>query len=481
MSELKIAAAYIRVSTDDQMEYSPDSQIKAVREYAKNNGYLLPDDLIFMEDEGRSGRKAAKRPEFLRMIATAKSKPKPFDVILVWKFSRFARNREDSIVYKSMLRKQCGIDVISISEPIGDDKTAILIEALLEAMDEYYSINLGEEVKRGMTEKVSRGEPVSIPAFGYYIKGKQYYPALDTAPIVKMIYDDFLSGMGYRDIAIKLNNMGIVSSRGNRFENRTVEYILRNPVYIGKIRWNPTEMTRRNYDHPDIMTVDGSHEQIVDTDTWHKTQEIIAKKKLMYAKHSRERQHCATMLHGLVKCSNCGSTLVQAAVGSYQCHLYAKGKCNISHSITISRLEDMVFSKIEADFISNDFQLIRKSPTLQSGAESNVIDIQLLREEQKLIRVREAYENGIDTLDEYKVNKSRITDRIKELSQQRPKAKQVSPQEAKKSFMHRHKGTIKTIQDDNVTPEEKNKLLRTFIDHIVFDRTHKTVQVFYYD
>ncbi|MFA9380751.1 MAG: recombinase family protein, partial [Acetanaerobacterium sp.] len=300
MGEQKIAAAYIRVSTDDQLEYSPDSQLKAAREYAKGHDCLLPDDFIFMEDEGRSGRKVTKRPEFLRMIATAKIKPKPFDVILVWKFSRFARNREDSIVYKSMLRKQCGIDVISISEPIGEDKTSILIEALLEAMDEYYSINLAEEVKRGMTEKVSRGEPVTVPAFGYTIREKQYFPSPDTAPVVRMIFEDFISGMGCRDIAVKLNGMGILSSRGNRFENRTVEYILRNPVYIGKIRWNPTEMTRRNYEHPDIMIVDGSHEPLIDADTWNKAQEQIAAIKRIYGRYNRQRATVSSMLHGLV-------------------------------------------------------------------------------------------------------------------------------------------------------------------------------------
>ncbi|MDE6580287.1 MAG: recombinase family protein, partial [Ruminiclostridium sp.] len=97
---MKIAACYIRVSTDDQLEYSPDSQLEKIREYAKRNNMILPEENIFIEEEGISGRKAAKRHEFQRMIATAKSKPKPFDTILVWKFSRFARNREDSIVYK---------------------------------------------------------------------------------------------------------------------------------------------------------------------------------------------------------------------------------------------------------------------------------------------------------------------------------------------------------------------------------------------
>lgn len=153
---MKIGAAYIRVSTEDQTEYSPDSQLKAIMNYAQRNNIYLAEQYIF-EDDGISGRSTGKREAFNKMIALAKNKPKPFDVILVWKFSRFARNREDSIVYKSMLRKQCGIDVVSISESIGDDKMSVLFEAMIEAMDEYYSINLAEEVKRGMTEKAKRG------------------------------------------------------------------------------------------------------------------------------------------------------------------------------------------------------------------------------------------------------------------------------------------------------------------------------------
>ena len=143
---MKTAAAYIRVSTEDQTEYSPASQLEKIREYAKHHDYILPDEYIFV-DEGISGRNTAKRAAFNCMIGMAKQKPKPFDAILLWKFSRFARNREDSIVYKSMLRKQCGIDVISISENVGDDKMAVLIEAMIEAMDEYYSVNLSEEVR----------------------------------------------------------------------------------------------------------------------------------------------------------------------------------------------------------------------------------------------------------------------------------------------------------------------------------------------
>lgn len=212
-SKLKTAAAYIRVSTHDQEEYSPESQKKLIREYAKNNGYLLPEEFIF-QDDGISGRKAEKRPSFMKMISIAKQPSHPFDVILVWKFSRFARNQEESIVYKSLLRKENNVDIISISEPLADGPFGSLIERIIEWTDEYYSIRLSGEVKRGMTEKVSRGEPVTAPSFGYRIENKQYIVNQDTAPIVKMIFQDFISGVPYQTIARKLNGMGIRTKRG---------------------------------------------------------------------------------------------------------------------------------------------------------------------------------------------------------------------------------------------------------------------------
>ena len=141
---LKIGAAYIRVSDERQDEYSPDSQLKLIRKYAKNNDYIIPDEYIFYDD-GISAKSTNKRVEFNRMIALAKSDDKPFESIFVWKFSRFARNQEESIVYKSLLKKK-GVSVISISEPIIDDVFGSLIERIIEWMDEYYLIRLSGEV-----------------------------------------------------------------------------------------------------------------------------------------------------------------------------------------------------------------------------------------------------------------------------------------------------------------------------------------------
>jgi len=129
-------ACYIRVSTDDQTEYSPAAQLKALKKYAKDNDITITKEHIYI-DEGISGKQADKRPEFMRMIATAKLKPKPFDVILVHKFDRFARSREDSVVYKSLLKKEAGIKVVSTTESIEDDKFSVILEAMLEAKSSF--------------------------------------------------------------------------------------------------------------------------------------------------------------------------------------------------------------------------------------------------------------------------------------------------------------------------------------------------------
>ena len=100
----KIGAAYIRVSDERQDEYSPDSQLKLIRERAAKDGVEIPDEYVFYDD-GISGRSTKKRNDFNRMVAMAKEKDHPFEVIYVWKFSRFARNQEQSIVYKNLLRK----------------------------------------------------------------------------------------------------------------------------------------------------------------------------------------------------------------------------------------------------------------------------------------------------------------------------------------------------------------------------------------
>ena len=209
MEKLRTGALYIRVSTDKQEELSPDAQRRLLLEYAAKNNIILSNEYIFEED-GISGRKADKRPNFQRMIGLAKSKEHPFDVILVWKFSRFARNQEESIVYKSLLRKN-NVEVISVSEPLVDGPFGTLIERIIEWMDEYYSIRLSGEVTRGMTENAMRGNFQASPPLGYSITAHKATPVIveSEAEIVRMIFNLYTEqGYSIIEITRQLNALG---------------------------------------------------------------------------------------------------------------------------------------------------------------------------------------------------------------------------------------------------------------------------------
>ena len=158
------AALYARVSSDRQdVDLSVSAQLRALRDHARKNGYMVVGEFV---DEAESGR-IADRPQFRKMIDEATKPEAPFREILVWKFSRFTRKREHAVAFKSMLRRK-GIRVVSITEHSDDTPTGKLLEAIIESVDEFYSENLAQEVTRGMREASSRGFWISSHApYGY--------------------------------------------------------------------------------------------------------------------------------------------------------------------------------------------------------------------------------------------------------------------------------------------------------------------------
>lgn len=475
-----ICAAYIRVSTHDQEEYSPESQIKLIRDYAKKNGLVLPEEFIF-RDDGISGRTAEKRPGFMRMVATAKQKPRPFECILVWKFSRFARNQEESVVYKSLLKKENGIDVISISEPLMDGPFGGLIERIIEWFDAFYSANLSTEVRRGMAERASRGLPVSTAPLGYAYKDKALAVVPGEADTVRMIYRDFLAGASTASIAKNLNSLGIKTKRGGTWASRTVRYILTNPIYAGKLRWckegaNDYHGSARK---EGTMLIDGAHQPLVSPEDFAAAQQRVESIQQRYKgdRAKAQRQDVSHMLQGLVKCSACGGTLTFTGSGM-NCSQYVHGKCRASHYISKEKLEGLALSAIEAQMGSLDFKLItRQRPQLQG--ERQRLGQMIKKEKEILRRYQEAYAEGVDSLAEYKAHKAACQERLQGLSRQLEKLA-APPAPDKAAFAEKHRGTVEALKGGALTPAEKNGLLRSFVDHMVFHKAAKEVEVVYY-
>ena len=481
---LRIGAAYIRVSDERQDEYSPDSQLKKIREYAARDGVTIPDEYVFYDD-GISGKNVKKRDDFNRMIAIAKEKTHPFDVIYVWKFSRFARNQEQAILYKNLLRKN-GVSVVSVSEPIPEGPFGTLIERVIEWMDEFYLINLGTEVSRGMAEKFSRGEPTCAPPFGYIMRDKMYYPDEESgkADIVRDVFALYVKGTKQREIANILSDRGIRTKRGNIPDNRFVDYILTNPCYIGKLRRSADgkAVSQRHVEDENIMVTDGHHDPIISMELWDEAQKIRTIQKKSYPKYARREQPIDYMLKGLVRCSACGATLV-CAISSQtsrrlQCHNYSRGTCRTSHSILVQKIEDAFKEGLRQAIGEKKFTIVPNKP---KESEPKAVDYDKLIEveQRRLARAKEAYLAEIDTIEQYAQNKKEITERIEGLKSKRDK--QVTVNVDMDAFSKKVLGVLEFIEREDVTATAKNEALHTIIEAIIYEKAKGNLAIIFHD
>ncbi|MBQ4573586.1 MAG: recombinase family protein [Clostridia bacterium] len=475
-------ACYIRVSTDDQTEYSPEAQLKAIKSYAQKNNITLTKQFIFI-DEGISGKKAEKRPAFMQMIGLAKSKPRPFDVILVHKFDRFARSREDSVVYKSLLKKEAGIKVVSITESIEDDKFSIILEAMLEAMAEYYSLNLAEEVKKGMTEKATRGGLQTGSPFGYKVVNNVLEIVPEEAEFVKFIFQKFANKeMNYLQLARYANEIGIHSHRGCQFENRTIEYILRNPVYIGKLRWNPTGKTNRDFDNPNIIVEDGKHQPIIDLALWEQAQIAVRESRELHHRKTHSTTNIKNWSYGLIKCGNCGKSLVMGAIGSYQCCGYARGMCSVSHSIKIQKAENLILEQLKKDFSEKlEIKVLPKESDTDNTNEYTLLNERLEKCKIKEQRIREAYQDGIDTKEEYRENKANLEKEKETLLSQLAELDNnlKHPKECDRNIYTRIETAYTLLTDETVPIDVKYQTAHFLIHKITYKKPEQILYLEY--
>nr|MCR5787226.1 recombinase family protein [Acholeplasmatales bacterium] len=134
------AVIYARYSSDRQTEQSIEGQLSVCNDYAKRNDIVITGMYIDRALTGRSD----DRPEFQRMIKESKSHG--FDIVLVYKFDRFSRDRYDSLYYERELKKN-GVKIISATEAISDDPQGILLKSIIDGYSEYYSAELAQKVK----------------------------------------------------------------------------------------------------------------------------------------------------------------------------------------------------------------------------------------------------------------------------------------------------------------------------------------------
>ncbi len=302
-----IGVIYARYSSDSQRDESIDGQLRECQAYADSQGISIVDHYI---DRAFSA-KTDKRPAFQKMIKD--SEKQKFDRIIVWKLDRFARNRYDSAMYKSKLKKN-SVLVLSATETISNTAEGILLESLLEGYAEYYSAELSEKVTRGMTENALKCQfnGGSVP-IGYRInEDRRFEVDPEKAPFVLEAFRAYAGGMTIKEIVDMLNQKGLTSSHGNPITINIVTDMLKNRRYIGEYRFR------------DIIQKDGIP-RIVPQELFDLVQSEREKNKRATARHKAEDDYLLTTK---LYCGKCNALMVGESGTGRNGTVHRYYKCN---------------------------------------------------------------------------------------------------------------------------------------------------------
>ena len=412
------AVIYARYSSDNQREESIEGQIRECTAYAEKNGITIVKHYI---DRAISA-KTDNRPEFQQMIKD--SDKKLFDIVLVWKLDRFARNRYDSARYKTQLKKN-GVKLMSATEIISEGPEGIILESVLEGYAEYYSADLAEKVVRGQTENILKGRcNGGRGTFGYTLDSERKFH-IDplTSPFVLESFRKYNEGSTMKEIRDWLNENGIKNPVGGAFTYNSVEHMLKNRRYIGELKFRDVVV-------PDAIP------PIIPLELFEDVQKKIAKNKKAPARRKAEDDYLLTTK---LFCGYCGALMFGESGTSrtgevhryYKCATAKKHKGCKKKTVRKQWLEDLVVNQT-MQLVKDDAameSIIAKVMELQNKENTNIplYEKQLRDAESGIQNMLNAIQVGILTsstkerLEQLEETKRELEARIAEEKLAKPK------------------------------------------------------------
>lgn len=435
----KRIAIYCRVSTIEQAEegYSVDEQRRRCIEYCEKEGHEV---FKVYEDRGISGKNISGRPGLKDLLKD--SNDKKFDLVVVWKLNRISRRLIDILNIVDTLDKN-SIAFRSLTESFETETPAGKLQLnIMGAISEFERGTIADNVKMGMMARAREGkwnggkvlgyDVVEIPSEGKKRKETKLVINEKEAMTVRRIFELYSEGHGYKATVNRVNKEGHKSKRGNAFSTASIKEILKNPVYIGKIRYNVrqdwNEKRRKNI-NPNPILVDGEHEAIIDNETWEKVQIILK---------DRSRTHNRVYdsefpLSGLLKCPVCAASMTigrsyhkrkdgtKKVAEYYVCGNWKnKGtavcnsnsiKAEVADEVVINKLIETVNNELLLKKVVNNINKNKSSKLKPKLDEMNIVSKEIDRLSSKKNSSIELFEDGILT-------KSELAERIKKLNEE---------------------------------------------------------------
>ncbi|MGG7196041.1 recombinase family protein [Clostridium butyricum] len=500
----KIVALYCRVSTPEQAEegYSIEEQERLLRKFCEDNDYTI---FKVYSDKGISGKSIKARPAMKEMLKDADDKK--FDMVITWKINRIARNMLNLLQIVDLLEKN-NISFKSYSEnfetetPMGKFSLQ-----MMGAVGELERGTIAQNVKMGMLARAREGRWNGNILLGYNLKEKSdstNKKRKDTelvineveAEIIKTIFTMYSEGNGYKAITSYLNKFGYTTKRGNPFSVNAIKDILKNPVYIGKIRYNVLQNwseKRRRHKNANPLIVEGIHEPIIAQELWDKVQKMMEDSK---GKPSRIYDG-EFPLTGILKCPVCGSGMVimrstntrkdgtKHRIEYYCCGAWKNKGTAVCHSnsINVNKANDYVFNKL-SELLNNDklikdivvnMNTTRKAMVDPSKDELEKILKELEKLEAKKKKVFEAYEEEIITKKDFSDRMADIKSREEMLQQEVNNLKSNilddGVQEVSYEFVREILSSFSKMLSELPSREQQKKLLHMLISKITINKT----------
>ena len=321
MKEEKIKVyTYTRVSTAMQIDgYSLDAQKARMKAYADFNDYQIVGEY---EDAGKSGKSIEGRASFCRMMDDIKAGKDGISYVLVFKLSRFGRNAAD-VLSTLQIMQDFGVNLICVEDGIDSSKDAgKLMISVLSAVAEIERENIRVQTMEGRIQKAREGRwNGGFAPYGYRLVDGRLEINEEEAPAIRTIFDQYVNtNIGTTGLAKYLENHGIhkiqrQNGKNPLFASSTIQKILKNPVYCGKIafgrrRTEKVKGTRNEYklvEQESYLLVDGLHEGLVSEEVWQAAQVKMKATAQKYELVSRRKTDRVHLLSSIVKCPVCGA------------------------------------------------------------------------------------------------------------------------------------------------------------------------------
>lgn len=473
------AAVYIRYSSENQRDgYSVEYQLDECKKYIEEHGFSFEKAYI---DEAVSGKSTNNRDAFFSLLSDVKNGL--YDVVIVYKYSRFARNLMEATLYRQQIEKH-GAKLISAMERI-DDSTpeGRMMRNIIMTMDEYYSDNLSTFVQSSMYTAAKQGKYLGgNPPYGFQISDKgEFIENKAEADIVRRVFELRAAGAMPADILRIFLDEGIRGRGGKPFTQQLLNKIVRSEKYIGTYKYKV-----KGYEP---VYIENAFAPIVDKKTWDAVQIAIDKNAQKTAPKGRARKSVYP-LTGKIFCACCGEPFTGNKKGNGIAYYTCRGQDKLhickNGSILKPVLEDYVFGKIKELILCenhvDDIARIVFETLDSTNADENIeTDIKTLKKEKADIERK--LENLLDLMLDGQISKELLNRKSDGLQAELQAIdKTLKAKEFTASTAVTYDGIraflldmVKQLEkaDDNV----KKAIAAQFIDKIIVNKDDVTVRL----